>query len=249
MQVNSFLRHFKKIACVGIIATLTAGCSEQGIKTLQDIGGVLGETSSPLTNAEVIAGLREALSQGTNKGTTSAAKPDGFFKNALLFIPFPPEAQAVKTKALALGLHSQVDKFELTLNRAAEEACKTAAPVFIEAIKEMTIQDGFDILKGPDNAATEYLKEKTTAKLMADFRPIIQKAVDKVELTSYWQPLITAYNTATILTGTQTVNPDLTGYVTEKATSGLFKLIAQEEKNIRQNPAARVTELLKKVFG
>jgi len=242
----------KSVSHVFFIASMTfgvTGCSEQSMKTLQEIGGALGETKPSLTNEEVIAGLREALSQGTNKGTALASKTDGFYKNVALFIPFPPEAQAVKSKALALGLSSQVDKFEQTLNRAAEEACKTAAPIFLGAIKEMTIQDGFSILRGADSAATNYLKEKTTAKLPAEFRPVIQQAVDKVQLTSYWQPLITAYNTATILTGSQTINPDLTGYVNEKATAGLFLLIEKEEKYIRQDPAGRVTELLKKVFG
>jgi hypothetical protein len=232
-----------------IILSLMVGCSDQGLKTIRDIGVAIGEGNSAPTNDEVIAGLREALSSGVTKGSNQASAVDGFFKNPLLFIPFPEEAMVVKNKALELGLTTQVENFERTLNRAAEEACKTAGSIFLEAIKGMSISDGFSILRGSENAATEYLREKTLVKLTSDFRPIIQQAVDKVELASYWQPLVTAYNTSTIFTGGQTVNPDLTGYVTDKATAGLFLLIAKEEKNIRDHPSARITDLLKKVFG
>lgn len=199
-----------------------------------------------LTNDEVINGLREALTVGTNQSTALASKLDGFYKNPAIFIPFPAEAQKVKEYALKVGLKAQVTKFEMTLNRAAEEAAKNAAPIFINAIKGMSITDGFSILKGRDDAATVYLKDKTTADLKRLFAPIVKNATNKVQLTKYWTPLATSYNKVPLV---QKVNPDLNAYVTDRAIQGLFKLIADEELKIRKNPAARISDLLKKVFG
>lgn len=200
----------------------------------------------PLSNDEVISGLKEALTVGTNNSTAFASKVDGFYKNPSLFIVFPPEAQKVKDWAIKMGMNSQVEKFEMTLNRAAEEAAKDAAPVFVNAVKGMSIGDGFAILKGADNAATQYLIDKTSAELKQKFTPVVQTAIDKVELTKYWNPIITAYNKVPLV---QKQNPDLTAYVTDKAMSGLFKLIADEELKIRKDPVARVTDILKRVFG
>lgn len=199
-----------------------------------------------LTNDEVIRGLKEALSIGTNNAASKASKVDGFYKNLRIKIPFPPDAQKVKTVVETVGMKSQVDKFVETLNRAAEEAAKEAAPIFLNAITGMTIEDGFNILKGPDDSATQYLKRKTSAPLTAKFRPVVKRAIQKVEVTKYWNPIITKYNQVPFVTR---VNPDLDAYVTERALNGLFKLIADEEKKIRKDPAARVTELLRRVFG
>lgn len=199
-----------------------------------------------LSNDEVINGLKEALTIGTNTSTAFASKLDGFYKNPMLFIAFPSEAQKVKDWALKMGMKSQVDQFEMTLNRAAEEASKDAATVFVNAVKGMSIGDGFAILKGADNAATNYLIEKTSAELKIKFTPIVQAAIDKVELTKYWNPIINGYNKVPFV---QKQNPDLTAYVTDKAMEGLFKLIAQEELKIRKDPVAQVTDLLKRVFG
>jgi len=200
----------------------------------------------PLNNSEVIAGLREALSVGTKNSASSASKLDGFYKNPLVFIPFPKEAEKVKNTVEDLGMKKQVDKFVMTLNRAAEEASKEAAPIFLEAIKEMSVSDGFKILNGADNQATKYLEANTSVKLTDKFTPIIKKAIDKVEVTKYWTPLITTYNK---VPGVQKQNPDLEKYITGKTMEGLFKMIAGEEKKIRTNPAAQITALLKKVFG
>ncbi len=199
-----------------------------------------------LSNEEVISGLKDALTVGTNNSSGLASKLDGFYKNPAIFIPFPPDAQKVKDKLDELGMNEQTDKFVLTLNRAAEEAAKNAAPVFVNAVKGMSIGDGFAILKGADNAATQYLKDKTTAELKDKFTPIVQAAIDKVELTKYWNPIITTYNRIPFV---EKQNPDLTAYVTERAMQGLFKLIADEELKIRKDPDARVTDILKKVFG
>lgn len=203
-------------------------------------------SSNPLTNDEVISGLREALTVGTNNSSAFASKVDGFYKNPKLFIPFPPEAQKVKDWAIKLKMEAQLDKFVETLNRSAEEAAKDAAPVFVNAIKGMSIGDGFAILKGGDNAATQYLKDKTTAELRQKFTPVVQNAINKVELTKYWSPIINNYNKVPFV---EKQNPDLTAYVTEKAMEGLFKLISEEELKIRKDPVARVTDILKRVFG
>jgi len=198
------------------------------------------------TNSEVVSGLKEALSVGTKNAIQLASRVDGFYKNPLIFIPFPPEAQQMKTTLEHLGLKSQVDKFVMLLNRAAEEGAKEATPIFLNAVKGLTIQDGFQILKGPNNAATEYLRRATTPQLTSAFRPVVKRAIDKVQATQVWTPLANQYNRIPIV---RTVNPDLDGYVTDRAISGLFKLIANEELKIRQNPAARVTDILRKVFG
>jgi hypothetical protein len=207
-------------------------------------GNNSGQTG--LSNDEIINGLKEALSVGSNNSAGSASKVDGYLKNARLFIPFPPEAQEMKAKLVKLGMQKKVTEFETSLNRAAEEAAKKAAPVFLDAIKNMSIQDGMKILKGADTAATQYLRENTSNGLYAQFLPIVKEAVNKVKVTSYWNPLVTKYNK---LPGVKKQNPDLNDYVTRRAISGLFLLVADEEAKIRKDPLARVTDILKKVFG
>lgn len=225
-----------------IIANTNAQVNLDKIKNTVSSSG----SGNNLTNDEVIKGLREALTVGTNNATSVVSKTDGFFKNPSIKIPFPQDAIRVKNTCENLGMKPQVDKFILTLNRAAEEASKEAAPIFINAIKSMSINDGFTILKGADNAATKYLQDKTNAELKQKFKPIVQNALKKVEITKYWTPLITTYNKTP---GAQKMNPDLEEYVTLKALEGLFKMVAQEELKIRKDPAARVSDLLKKVFG
>ncbi len=198
-----------------------------------------------LTNDEVIKGLKEALTVGSNNSTALASKMDGFYKNPAIKIPFPPDALKVKTTVENLGMKPQVDKFVMTLNRAAEEAAKTAAPIFINAIKSMSITDGFTILKGSDNAATQYLKNKTNTDLMTKFKPIVKAALQKVEITKYWNPVINKYNKIPLV---EKQNPNLDDYVTQRALQGLFKLVANEELKIRKDPTARVSDILKKVF-
>ncbi len=199
-----------------------------------------------LSNDDIIKGLKEALNVGTTNSTGRASALDGFYKNNLIKIPFPPEADQVRTTVENLGMKPQVDKFVMTLNRAAEEASKEAKPIFVNAITSITIQDGMSILKGSDDAATQYLKGKTQAQLNAAFSPIVKRAIEKVEVTKYWNPIITKYNKIPLV---QHVNPDLDKYVTDKALEGLFKLVAEEETKIRKDPAARVSEILRKVFG
>jgi len=217
----------------------------------QDMQSVLGSlpTNTALNNEEVISGLKEALRIGTERSVVKTSVIDGFWNDARIRIPFPPEAIKVKNTLSDIGLDKPINDLELTLNRAAEEATKEAVPVFVDAITSMTIQDGFNLLNGGDHAATNFLKEKTSAALRAKFTPKVEQATAQVALTSYWQPLASAYNTATLLTGGKAVDPDLNAYVTEKAIDGLFILLADEEKKIRQDPVARTTALLQKVFG
>ena len=234
-----------------LVALTALSCSAQFPKTLKEAANRVngGERSGGLTNADVVAGLKEALTTGAEHSVDLASVTDGFWKNDRLRIPFPPEAIKVKNTLLGLGMNAQVEKFELTMNRAAETAAKEAVPVFVNAIKGMSVADGFAILKGGDHAATNFLKEKTTAELTMKFRPIVENATKQVALTSYWTPLAAAYNKASMFTGGQAVDPDLDAYVTQKAIDGLFVLVADEEQKIRQDPMARTTDLLRRVFG
>jgi len=199
-----------------------------------------------ISQDEAARGLKEALTQGISKGADQASKQDGFYLNKLIRIPFPPDAQRVANTLRSIGLGSQVDKFELTLNRGAEDAAKSAKPIFLTAIKSLTFKDVWGILTGEKNAATNYLKRTTTEQLTVAFKPIVQKSLDQVGATRYYTDLTTRYNRIPLVTPVQT---DLNQYATSKAIDGLFTLIAQEEANIRENPVARGTELLRRVFG
>ncbi len=211
---------------------------------LNTASGVLNKSS--LSNDEIIKGLKEALNVGTNISVTSASKTDGFYRNTAIKVLFPPEAQEMERKLRSIGMGTQCDKFIETLNRSAEEASKTAATIFIDAITGLTISDGLNILKGADNSATLYLQSNTTSKLKATFSPIVRAAMSKVQLTKYWEPLANKYNKIPFI---RKVNPDLEAYVTEKTIEGLFKLIATEEYKIRKDPKARINDILQKVFG
>jgi len=202
-----------------------------------------------VSSDEIVRGLKDALRIGAEKSAASASAVDGFFGNPEIFIPFPAEAVKVKNTLERIGRKKEVDEFVKSLNRAAEEAAKSAAPVFIKAIQDITIQDAMGILKGNSNAATLYLKDKTTAQLQVNFKPIVSAAIKKVNVARYWKPVITAYNKASFLSGGGKVNPDLETYVTDQAIAGLFVLIANEELKIRKDPAARVTDLIKNVFA
>lgn len=232
------------------VCLLSVGCSNESFKRTMDTIGRSLEEEKGLTTDEVAAGLKEALKVGITNAVQTSSRTDGFYKNPRLFIPFPEEAEKVKNTALNLGMRSQVERFEETLNRAAEEAVKEATPVFVNAITSMTIEDAFGLLRADNtHAATAYLRSRTESELTLLFKPSVQDAIEKVELTKYWNPLSSAYNTATTFTGGQQVNPDLTAYVTDQALDGLFLLVAEEEEKIRENPQARVSDILKRVFG
>ena len=234
----------KKITIAAITLLTLSGCAEM-TSVMEQVSTEMGSTTPSLTNDEVIRGLREALTVGTNNSSSLTSKLDGFYKNPEIFIPFPEEAIKVKNTVEDLGMKKQVDEFVMTLNRAAETATKEAAPIFVNAIKEMTIADGFAILRGNDNAATQYLKDKTSAQLKVKFSPVVKNAIQKVEVTKYWNPVINTYNKVPFV---EPMNPNLEDYITTKAMDGLFLMIEKEEAKIRKDPMARVTDLLKKVF-
>jgi hypothetical protein len=219
--------------------------SFSGCETAKSIIDSVGTTNGNLTNAEVVQGLKQALEFGTDSATTHLSRLDGFYKDAMVKILMPPEAQKVEKALRNVGLGSVVDKAVLSMNRAAEDASKYVGNIFINAIKQMTIQDAFGILRGGDMAATNYLKNKTTAQLTSAFSPIVSKSLDNTNATKYWKDVFTAYNRFS----NQPVNTDLTAYVTQKALDGLFYKIGLEEQQIRKDPVARVTDILKKVFG
>ena len=202
-----------------------------------------------LTNEEVISGLKEALNVGIKNAVNLSSVTDGFLKNDVIRLPFPPDAIKVREKAINFGLSKQVTTFEETLNRAAEEATKKALPIFVDAIKNMSVSDGFSILKGGDGAATKFLKSQTSNQLVIAFAPVVKEATTKVQLTAYWNPIITRYNSAMTLSGGQKLDPDLDAYITQKAIYGLFYLVEIEENKIRKDPLARVSDILVKVFG
>jgi len=237
-----------KVISILFFSLILLGCSVVDLSSIPTIT-TTSSAKPQLTNDEVIKGLKEALNIGIKKAIDSSAVLDGFLKNPEIRLPFPPDAIKVKEKALNLGMQGQVEKFETTLNRAAEEAVKEALPIFKNAILNMSIQDGFAILNGGKGAATKFLKENTTDSLTVAFMPKVKNATSKVQLTSYWNPIITKYNAAIALTGGEKINPDLDAYVTQLAIQGLFKLVEKEENKIRKDPNARVTELLLKVFN
>lgn len=200
-----------------------------------------------LSNTDIASGLKEALKIGAQNASNKLSMTDGFFKNAALKILLPKEAQQVEKTLRSIGMGSVVDKAILSMNRAAEDAAKQAAPIFINAITSMSITDGINILRGGSNAATNYLKGKTTAALTAAFQPVIQKSLNKVGAPDIWKNVFNTYNKLPL--AQNKVNPDLTGYVTERALSGIFTSIGDEEAKIRSNPAGQVSGLIQKVFG
>lgn len=231
----------RSLALLLFVFVSTVSVAQINLKKLKD-----KVTGAKPTTAEVASGLKEALTKGVSKGSDEVSKTDGYFKNPEIKIPFPPEVKQVETTLRKLGMDKQVDEFILSLNRAAEDAAKEAKPIFVSAIKQMTIEDAWSILKGENNAATQYLEKTTSTQLKEKFKPIIKASLDKVNATKYYKDLITAYNKVPMV---KKVNPELDTYATDKATDGLFVMIAKEEKNIRENPGARTTDLLKKVFS
>ena len=199
------------------------------------------------TNLEIGNALKQALEQGTAKSSDQLSAVNGFFGNAAVKILFPPEAKKAENTLRKIGLNKLCDNVILSLNRAAEDAAKEAKPIFINAVKKMTLQDVSGILLGDNDSATKYFKKATTAELTAKFRPVIQASLNKVGATKYYATAASEYNKLPFV---KHMNPDITEYATQKAIDGLFVEIAGEELNIRKNlPSARSTPLLKKVFN
>ncbi|MGN7203352.1 DUF4197 domain-containing protein [Pedobacter sp. SAFR-022] len=222
-----------------------SSCDVQSKAQLGNILKQAGATGTPST-LEIASGIKQALEIGTSNGADKLSEKDGFLGNMAVKILFPPEAQKVETALRGVGLGSVADNVITSLNRAAEDAAKEAKPIFLAAIKQMTITDATNILLGKQDAATDYFKRVTTAQLMTRFSPIIGSSLNKVGATKYWTEAANSYNKIPLV---KPVNADLTAYVTQKAIDGMFVQVAQEELQIRQNINARSTTLLKKVFG
>lgn len=237
---------FKKfLPLLMVFAIFTSGC-DTASNILQQAGSVFtGEGGVP-TAGEAGSGLKQALEFGIAAGANRLAEKDGYYGNSLVKVLFPPEAQKVEEAMRSLGLGGMVDKAIESFNRGAEKAAKEAAPIFVTAIKSMTINDAMGILLGDQEAATSYLKSSTLQQLNSRFTPVIDRSLKEVNATKYWNDVIVRYNKIPFV---QKVNPDLTSYVTEKALDGLFKMVAKEEIKIRENVSSRTTDLLKKVFG
>ena len=237
----------RKILVVVFVWLFTGYTSQaQFSKKLGNVLDQLKKPSGALSEGDIVSGLKEALNIGISNGSAEASKVDGFFKNDLIKIVVPPEAQKVATTLRKMGMGAQVDKFTLSLNRAAEDAAKKSKPIFVKAITSMTIPDALSILKGQDDAATQYLKKTTNDELFNTFFPVVDSTLNLNKATQYCTELVTIYNEIPLV---KKVNPDLKKYATQKTIDGLYILIAQEEKKIRVDPVARVSDILKRVFG
>ncbi|MBS1752998.1 MAG: DUF4197 domain-containing protein [Ferruginibacter sp.] len=239
------MKKFLAIAVMSLICIKPI--QAQGVKGLLDKvnKAVTPANDSKLSNEDIISGLKEALRVGTDSSAAKLSKQNGFFGDAAIKILMPEEAKKVESTLRSLGMGSLVDKAILSMNRAAEDAASGVGDIFWTAIKGMSIKDGLQILRGGDFAATDYLKSVTTAQLTEKFRPVIETALKKADATKYWKDIFSNYNRFS----TKQVNTDLTAYVTEKALSGLFYNIGLQEQKIRKDPAAQVTDILKKVFA
>jgi hypothetical protein len=214
-------------------------------KVLEKIPGTGGSGSNSLSNDDIVGGLKEALRVGTDSSTKRLSKVDGFFSDAAIKILMPEEAKKVESSLRGMGMGNLVDKAILSMNRAAEDAASGVGTIFWNSITNMSVSDGISILRGGDFAATEYLKKTTTAELTQKFKPVIEVALKKADATKYWKEIFSKYN----MFASKKVETDLTAYVTDKALSGLFYHIGLQEQKIRKDPAAQVTDILKKVFG
>ncbi|MFN9710982.1 MAG: DUF4197 domain-containing protein [Bacteroidota bacterium] len=200
-----------------------------------------------LTDPEAGDGVKGALTQGIEKAVSSLNKTDGFFGSQFYKILLPPEVQKVESKIRAIGLGPQVDKAILQINRGAEDAVGAAKPIFVDAVKQMTVTDALNLIQGGDGSITKYFKDKTSAQLISAFTPVVKTSLDKVEATAYYDDIINGYNK--IPFNRNKLNPDLTAYVVGKSVEALFDQVSKEETEIRKNPAKRTTDILKKAFG
>ena len=214
----------------------------------QNLKNNLNKTSESIptiTEDDAAKALKEALNNGINNSVDIVSKTDGYLQNQEIKIPFPPDAKKIEDRLRSLGLNKLVDDAILFINRAAENAATEAKPLIIQAIKNMTIKDAINIVKGKEDEATNYLKINTFDSLYKKFLPPIEISLEKVNATKHWSNVVNRYNKIPLI---QKVDPDLDDYVTRKALDGLFIMIAKEEKKIREKPLLRVTETLKKVF-
>jgi len=237
---------FSVVFILGVVFFCYAGPLDDMLKGVKLPAGVNLPGTGQDDNT-IVSGLKEALSIGTGNAVTSTSKLDGYFKNQMIKILLPDNIQTMANVLGKLGYQKQVDNFVLSMNRAAEKAAPKAKEYFVDAVKQMSFDDARKILGGGDTAATEYFKSKTSAKLFNEFKPIVSKSMNDVGVTKSYKDMTGKYMSAVPFAGMESL--DLDQYVTNKALDGLFYMIGQEEKKIRTDPAARVTDLLKKTFG
>ena len=228
------------------MALMLSACTAQQIASSSSVlksgfGGL-----RPVTESEAASGIQAALNQGVAKSIAVLHAENGFFGDKVYKLFLPPEVEKVATALTDIGMGSIVEQAVKTINRAAEDAVGTASPIFVNAIKSMTINDALGIVKGGSTSATDFFRNKTTMQLKAAFKPNIQNSLDKTGATKYYGDIVNTYNNIPLV---KKVNADLADYVVEKAIYALFDQVAKEEKNIRENPIARGTELLQRVFG
>ena len=229
-----------------LVSIFLCSCIPAGPGMGTRTGGQQTGSGSQLSNSEIRSGLKEALMVGTVNAVLNVSKKDGYFGREAIKILLPPSVQQFEPALRQFGLGSQVDAFILSMNRAAEKAAPAAKDLFIDAIRQMTFADAKEILFGADDAATQYFKAKTQDKLFSAFKPTISDSMSQVGVTQKFQSLSSKLQLATM---GQFQVPDLDSYVTNLAIDGLFYMVAQEEMKIRENPAARVTAILQRVFG
>jgi hypothetical protein len=225
-----------KIIYVLILTTIITSCGP-----LEEISRRIEPSQFEMTSA-----MRQALEQGTGSAVTNLNRENGFYRNPAVMIPFPPEAVRAANTLRDLGMGKLVDDFILTMNRAAETAAAEAQPIFVNAIREMTVQDVRNIILGHDSAATVYFKDKTQQQLYNAFQPHIKQALDQVNATRYWTDITSTYNQLPMV---KKIETDLARYTTLRALDGLFFIVRNEEKLIREDPAKRTTDILRRVFG
>jgi len=233
----------KKILILAITFSLTSCAQVQ--QTLNQLPQISSQIPG-VGGVDIASGLKEALNKGITQQVSKLTAVDGFYKNEAVKILLPAELQKVDATLRKIGLSSLADEGIKVLNRAAEDAVKEATPIFVTAVKNMSFTDAKNILLGNDSAATSYLQGSTTTALYGKFNPVIRSSFEKVGADVVWTNIINKYNTIPLV---KKVNPDLTDYTTNQALAGVFKMIAVEEKEIRNNISARTTPLLKSVFA
>jgi hypothetical protein len=234
----------KRILFFLLAANLAFTSSSQSI--LDQAKKRFGKNNSNITEEEAGFGVKEALNNGINSAVSFLNKPDAFFKNDLYKVLLPPDAKKMEKTLRDIGMGKMADDAIEAINRGAEDAVGYATPIFVDAIKQMTVTDALKLVSGGKNSITDFFREKTSAKLKAAFMPVIDKSLERTNATKYYGDAVARYNKVPLV---KKMNPDLSDHVAEKTLFALFDRIAVEEANIRSNPAARTSDLLKKVFG
>ncbi len=243
-----------KLYSLSLILLIFGSCAAQGNllnKVKEEANKAKSQLNAPaasksITEGEAAQALKDALDNGAKQTVDVVSKANGYLGNPEIKIPFPPDAKKVEDKLRSMGMGNKVDEAVESINRAAEDAAIAAKPILVDAIKQLTVRDAINIVKGEKDAATQYLTRTTNQAIYDLFKPKIGVSLDKVNATKHWSTVMNTYNKIPFV---EKVNPDLEDYVTKMALKGLYTMIAKEEKKIRENPMARVTDMLKKVFG